>query len=73
LDETAGLAGLPGVAARDRRSAKTLKLWVRRKQGNKKVICSGCGKSVSGIHAICEREVRDLPIFQFRTTIVIEL
>lgn len=54
-------------------AAKTLKLWVRRKRGNKKVICSGCGKSVSGIHEICEREVRDLPVFQFRTTVVIEL
>ena len=54
-------------------TAKTLKLWVRRKRGNKKVICSGCGKSVSGIHEICEREVRDLPVFQFRTTVVIEL
>ena len=54
-------------------TARTLKLWVRRKRGNKKVICSGCGKSVSGIHEICEREVRDLPVFQFRTTVVIEL
>jgi transposase len=54
-------------------TAKTLKLWVRRKRGNKKLICSGCGKSVSGIHEVCEREVRDLPVFQFRTTVVIEL
>jgi hypothetical protein len=23
--------------------AKTLKLWVRRKRGNKKLICSACG------------------------------
>ena len=46
---------------------------MRRKRGNKKVICSGCGKSVSGIHEICEREVRILPVFQFRTTVVIEL
>ena len=38
--------------------AKTLKLWVRRKRGNKRV-CSGCGRQVDGIHEICEREVRD--------------
>jgi transposase len=53
--------------------AKTLKLWVRRKRGNKRAICSGCGRHVAGIHEICEREVRDLPVFQFRTTVVIEL
>ena len=52
---------------------KRLKLWVRRKRGNKKIICSGCGQLVDQIHEICEREVRDLPVFQFRTTVVIEL
>jgi predicted amidophosphoribosyltransferase len=44
-------------------TAKTLKLWVRRKRGNKKLICSGCGKSVSGIHEVCEREVRTCRYF----------
>jgi transposase len=53
--------------------AKTLRLWVRRKRGNKKLVCSGCGRSVKDIHEIYEREVRDLPCFQFRTTVVIEL
>jgi len=24
--------------------AKTLKLWVRRKRGNRKLVCSGCGR-----------------------------
>lgn len=52
---------------------KRLKLWVRRKRGNKKLICSGCGQRVETIHEICEREVRDLPVFEFRTTVVIEL
>lgn len=52
---------------------KRLKLWVRRKRGNKKLICSGCGQRVESIHEICEREVRDLPVFEFRTTVVIEL
>jgi transposase len=53
--------------------AKTLKLWVRRKRGNKKLICSGCGRRVDNIHEICEREIRDLPVFEFRTTVAIEL
>jgi predicted amidophosphoribosyltransferase len=46
-------------------AAKTLKLWVCRKRGNKKMICSGCGKRVETIHEICEREVRDLPYSSF--------
>jgi len=53
--------------------AKTLKLWVRRKSGNRKLLCSGCGRRVDEIHDIYEREVRDLPCFEFRTTVVIEL
>ncbi len=52
---------------------KTLKLWVRRKRGNRRIICSGCGCRVEEIHEICEREVRDLPCFELRTTVVIEL
>lgn len=53
--------------------AKKLKLWVRRKRGHKKLVCSGCGRRVGAIHEICEREVRDLPVFQFRTTVILEL
>lgn len=53
--------------------AKTLKLWVRRKRGNRKLVCSGCGRRVSEIHEVYEREVRDLPCFEYRTTVVIEL
>jgi len=53
--------------------SKTLKLWVRRKNGNRKLVCSGCGRRVREIHEVYEREVRDLPCFQFRTTVVIEL
>ena len=52
---------------------KTLRLWVRRKRGNKRLICSGCGCKVEGIHEICQREVRDLPVFEFRTTVVVEV
>jgi transposase len=30
-------------------------------------------RRVDDIHEVCEREVRDLPVFEFRTTVVIEL
>jgi transposase len=51
--------------------AKTLKLWVRRKSG--KLACSNCGRKVSEIAEVCEREVRDLSCFEYRTTVVVEL
>ena len=53
--------------------AKTLRLWVRRKSSERKLVCSGCGRSVSEIAEVCEREIRDLPCFEYRTTVVIEL
>jgi len=52
---------------------RTLRLWVRRKKTGLKLVCSGCGKHVREIHEVYEREVRDLPVFQYRTTIVVEL
>jgi transposase len=53
--------------------AKTLKLWVRRKNGNRKIECSGCGRRVSEIYDVSERAVRDLPWSEFRTTVFIEV
>jgi transposase len=53
--------------------AKTLKLWIRRKRGNRKLICSGCGRKLETRHDVNEREVRDLPCMEFRTTLVIEV
>jgi transposase len=53
--------------------AKTLKLWVRRKRGNRKLVCSGCGRKLSEVYDTYEREVRDLPWSEFRTTVVVEL
>ena len=47
--------------------------WVRRKRGNKKIVCSGCGRRCDGLHEVVEREVRDLPCFEFRATVVVEL
>src|SRR5580700_8083258 len=54
--------------------AKRLKLWVRRKKAGLKLICSGCGQHVpaSRIQETCEREVRDLPCFEYMTTVVVE-
>jgi transposase len=54
-------------------AAKTLKLWVRRKSGNQKVVCSSCRRRVSEICEVYEREVRDLACFEYQTTVVLEL
>jgi transposase len=53
--------------------AKTLKLWVRRKRGNRVLRCPGCGRRVQDIHEVYEREVRDLPCFEFQTAVIMEL
>ena len=52
---------------------KRLKLWVRRKAGNQKLVCRGCGQRVQDIREIYEREVRDLPWGEYAVTVVIEL
>ena len=54
-------------------SKKTLTLWVRRKRGTKKLICSVCGKHCGAIHDTTTREVRDLPWSEYRATVVVEL
>lgn len=53
--------------------AKTLKLWVRRKSLNGKLVCSDCGRGVTGIHDVYEREVLDLSCFDYKTTVIAEL
>ncbi len=53
--------------------AKTLRLWTRRKRGNRKLVCSGCGRKLERAHDVSEREVRDLPCMEFRTTVVVEV
>ena len=52
---------------------KTLDLWVRRKRGNRKLECSGCGRKFSDAHDCRERAVRDLPWSEFRTAVHIEV
>lgn len=52
--------------------ARTLKLWVRRKRGNKQFICSGCGGKAPKVEEVREREVRDLPWRKYQTVVVVE-
>ena len=52
---------------------KKLKLWVRRKSGNEKLVCGGCGQRVQDVREIYEWEVRDLPWGEYSVTVVIEL
>lgn len=52
---------------------KTLDLWVRRKRGNRKLECSGCGRKFQNAYDSNERPVRDLPWSEFKTTVHIEV
>jgi transposase len=74
--ELTKLLGWPGYRVYEHEineKAKTLKLWVRRKRGNRKLICSGCGRKLEDAHDVREREVRDLPCMEFRTTVMVEV
>jgi transposase len=53
-------------------NAKTLLLWVRRKRGNRKLICSGCGRKFTEAHDSYQREVRDLSWREYQTTVIRE-
>lgn len=52
---------------------ETLDLWVRRKRGNRKLECSGCGRKFSDFYDSRERAVRDLPWSAFQATVHIEV
>ena len=52
---------------------KLLELWVRRKCGNRKLECSGCGQKFADAYDSKERAVWDLPWSLFRTTVHIEV
>jgi transposase len=43
------------------------------KRGNRKLVCSGCGRKLSEACDIYQREVRDLPWSEYRATVVMEL
>ena len=70
------ILGWPGYRvyrAEINEDAKTLKLWVKRKAGHRRLVCSGCGRRVSEIREVYEREVRDLACFEYQTAVVLEL
>ena len=55
--------------------SKKLKLWVRRKKTGLKLILFALWATRAGnarIHEVCEREVRDLPCFEYTTTVAVE-
>ena len=75
-NEFTKILGWPGYGVYRREIdevAKTLRLWVRRKRGNRKLICSGCGRKFADAHDCNEREVRDLPWGEYRTAVIIEV
>lgn len=52
---------------------RTLDLWVRRKRGNRKLECSGCGHKFQDPYDCRERTVRDLPWSEFQAAVHIEV
>lgn len=52
---------------------KHVTLWIRRKRGNQILQCPVCGRKVQKIHEVIERTVRDLPCFEYTTTVIVEL
>ena len=52
---------------------RILELWVRRKRGNRKLECSGCGRRFDDAHDCRERAVCELPWSEFKTAVHIEV
>ena len=75
-DDWTKILGWPGWGvhrAEINEGTKALKLWVKRKPSPRRLVCSGCGRQVSEIREVYEREVRDLACFEYQTTVVLEL
>ena len=53
-------------------AGRVLRLWVRRKGGNRVLICSGCGGRAHKIEEVREREVRDLPWRKYQAMVHVE-
>ena len=53
-------------------AGRILKLWVRRKRGNRALICSGCGGKARKIEEVRQREVRDLPWRKYQAVVYVE-
>src|SRR5580658_9565676 len=73
MDKILGWPGYQVYRSEINEESKTLRLWVQRQRGNRKLECSGCGRRVDEIAETYEREVRDLPWSEYRATVVIEL
>jgi transposase len=52
---------------------KHVTLWIRRKRGNLILRCPSCGRRVQDLHEVIERTARDLPCFEYTTTVIVEL
>ncbi len=50
-----------------------MRMWVRRKRGNRWLECSGCGRKLLDYHDCRERGVRDLAWGEFRASVVVEV
>lgn len=51
---------------------RTLRLWVRRKRGNKILVCGNCGGRAQRVDEVREREIRHLPCMKYQTWLVVE-
>jgi transposase len=73
LDEGLGFPGYRVYKHEIDEQRKHVTLWIRRKRGNQNLRCPGCGRRVGEIHEVIERTVRDLPCFEYTTTVIVEL
>ena len=53
-------------------AARTLRLWVRRRRGNKVLICSNCSGRARRVEKVRERELRHLPCMKHQTWLLVE-
>lgn len=52
--------------------SRTLRLCVRRKRGNRRLLCSGCGGKATRIEEVRQDEVRDFPWQRYRAVVYVE-
>jgi hypothetical protein len=65
-----GWPGQPSLSARNRPNRQEAALMGT---PNRKLVCSGRGRKFADAHDYNEREVRDLPWDEYRTTMIIEV
>ena len=72
-DETAGMAGLPGLPARDQRTGQDAEALDSAEARQPEAGLLRMRAKTGEAHEVSEREVRDLPCMEFRTTVVVEV